>query len=97
MSTVTGTTANRRLRALSEAGVSVWLDQISRSLIAGGELARLVAEQSLRGVTSNPAIFEKSILGGTSMETNPSVPPDSAWTRASTSAAPCTSATAITS
>jgi len=64
MSTVTGTTANRRLRALSEAGVSVWLDQISRSLIAGGELARLVAEQSLRGVTSNPAIFEKSILGG---------------------------------
>jgi transaldolase len=54
---------NPRLRALSEAGVSVWLDQISRSLISGGELARLVAEQSLRGVTSNPAIFEKSILG----------------------------------
>jgi transaldolase len=54
---------NPRLRALSEAGVSVWLDQISRSLIAGGELARLVAQQSLRGVTSNPAIFEKSILG----------------------------------
>jgi transaldolase len=57
-------TANTRLRALSDAGVSVWLDQISRSLISGGELARLVAEQSLRGVTSNPAIFEKAILGG---------------------------------
>jgi transaldolase len=54
---------NPRLRALSDAGVSVWLDQISRSLISGGELARLVTEQCLRGVTSNPAIFEKSILG----------------------------------
>ncbi len=49
--------------ALTEAGVSVWLDQIRRSLIESGELARMVAEDSLRGVTSNPSIFEKAILG----------------------------------
>src|SRR3712207_1839999 len=54
---------NERLAALTEAGVSVWLDQIQRSLITGGELQRLVDEYSLRGVTSNPAIFEKAILG----------------------------------
>ena len=64
MSTTTSTNVNPRLRALTEAGVSVWLDQISNKLIAGGELARLVAEESLRGVTSNPAIFEHSILHG---------------------------------
>jgi transaldolase/glucose-6-phosphate isomerase len=54
---------NPRLLALTEAGVSIWLDQIRRSLITGGELGRMVAEDSLRGVTSNPSIFEKAILG----------------------------------
>src|SRR2546429_4842245 len=54
---------NERLAALTEAGVSVWLDQIRRSLIEGGELERMVREDCLRGVTSNPAIFEKAILG----------------------------------
>jgi transaldolase/glucose-6-phosphate isomerase len=54
---------NERLAALTEAGVSIWLDQIRRGLIDGGELARMVREDSLRGVTSNPAIFEKAILG----------------------------------
>ena len=54
---------NERLAALTEAGTSVWLDQIRRSLTEGGELRRLVEEDSLRGVTSNPAIFEKAILG----------------------------------
>jgi transaldolase/glucose-6-phosphate isomerase len=56
---------NERLAALTAAGTSVWLDQIRRSLIECGELARLVRELSLRGVTSNPAIFEKAILGST--------------------------------
>ena len=56
---------NQRLAALTAAGTSVWLDQIRRSLIVSGELARLVRESSLRGVTSNPAIFEKAILGST--------------------------------
>ena len=56
---------NERLAALTAAGTSVWLDQIRRSLITSGELARLMREDCLRGVTSNPAIFEKAILGST--------------------------------
>jgi transaldolase / glucose-6-phosphate isomerase len=54
---------NPKLKALTEAGVSIWLDQLGRSLVAGGELKRMVDQESLRGVTSNPSIFEKSILG----------------------------------
>jgi transaldolase len=54
---------NERLAALTSAGTSVWLDQIRRSTIESGELQRMVEEDSLRGVTSNPAIFEKAILG----------------------------------
>jgi transaldolase / glucose-6-phosphate isomerase len=60
-----GAAQNERLAALTAAGTSVWLDQIRRSLINSGELARLERELSLRGVTSNPAIFEKAILGST--------------------------------
>jgi transaldolase/glucose-6-phosphate isomerase len=59
----TAVTVNPRLKALTEAGVSIWLDQIRRSLVEGGELARMVEEESLRGVTANPSIFEKAILG----------------------------------
>jgi transaldolase / glucose-6-phosphate isomerase len=54
---------NERLAALTAAGTSVWLDQIKRSLISSGELQRLVEEDSLRGVTSNPTIFNQAILG----------------------------------
>src|SRR4051794_6466158 len=61
MSTTAG--VNERLAALTAAGVSVWLDLLRRSLISGGELQRMIEEDSLRGVTSNPAIFEKAILG----------------------------------
>src|ERR671918_571921 len=60
-----GAGVNEGRAALTTAGTSVWLDQIRRSLITSGELARLVRELSLRGVTSNPAIFEKAILGST--------------------------------
>ena len=49
--------------ALRQYGQSVWLDFIRTSLIAGGELKRLVDEEGLGGVTSNPAIFEKAIDG----------------------------------
>jgi transaldolase/glucose-6-phosphate isomerase len=59
----TETQINTRLKALVDAGTSVWLDQIRRSLVEGGELERMVREESLRGVTSNPSIFEKAILG----------------------------------
>ena len=51
------------LRDLHRFGVSVWYDYISRSLITSGELARLIKEDGVRGVTSNPAIFEKAIGG----------------------------------
>jgi transaldolase/glucose-6-phosphate isomerase len=51
------------LRALLDYGQSVWLDYIRRSLITGGELKRLLDEDGLRGMTSNPAIFEKAIAG----------------------------------
>jgi transaldolase/glucose-6-phosphate isomerase len=53
------------LRQLRELGQSVWLDHIRRSLLTSGELARLVDEDGLRGVTSNPSIFEKAIAGST--------------------------------
>jgi len=56
---------SERLAALTAAGTSIWLDQIRRGLIESGELRRLIEEDSLRGVTSNPAIFEKAILGST--------------------------------
>jgi transaldolase/glucose-6-phosphate isomerase len=53
------------LKALIAYGQSVWLDYIRRSLITTGELARLMEQDGLRGVTSNPAIFEKAITGST--------------------------------
>ncbi|HWQ69022.1 MAG TPA: bifunctional transaldolase/phosoglucose isomerase [Patescibacteria group bacterium] len=53
------------LRALLDYGQSVWLDYIRRGLITSGELQRLVDEDGLRGITSNPAIFEKAITGST--------------------------------
>jgi transaldolase/glucose-6-phosphate isomerase len=56
---------NPRMAALAAAGTSPWLDQIRRKLIESGELQRLIDEDSLRGVTSNPSIFEKAILGST--------------------------------
>ena len=53
------------LQALHTHGQSVWLDYIRRSLLTSGELGRLIKEDGLRGVTSNPAIFEKAITGST--------------------------------
>jgi transaldolase/glucose-6-phosphate isomerase len=53
------------LRALGDQGQSVWLDFIRRNLIRGGELKRMVEEDGIRGVTSNPTIFEKAIAGST--------------------------------
>jgi transaldolase/glucose-6-phosphate isomerase len=49
--------------ALKQYGQSVWLDYIRRSLITSGELRRLVDEDGVHGITSNPAIFEKAIDG----------------------------------
>jgi transaldolase len=48
---------------LGELGQSPWYDYITRDLLASGELSRLIREDGLRGMTSNPTIFEKAIAG----------------------------------
>jgi transaldolase len=57
------THVQNRLTELAQFGQSVWLDNIRRDLLTTGELARMVREDGLGGVTSNPAIFEKAIVG----------------------------------
>ena len=51
------------LTGLQACGQSVWLDNISKAILDSGELKRLIDEDGLRGVTSNPTIFEKAING----------------------------------
>src|ERR1700710_2376918 len=51
------------LRNLSEAGVAVWLDDLSRDRLQSGNLAELIRDRSLVGVTTNPTIFQKAISG----------------------------------
>jgi transaldolase/glucose-6-phosphate isomerase len=53
------------LKELQKYGQSIWLDYIRRSLITSGELKQMVIEDGIRGVTSNPTIFEKAIAGST--------------------------------
>jgi transaldolase / glucose-6-phosphate isomerase len=53
------------LTQLQTFGQSIWLDYIRRDLLKGGELQRLITEDGLRGMTSNPSIFEKAIAGST--------------------------------
>ncbi|GAA3434043.1 transaldolase [Kutzneria kofuensis] len=52
------------LAELSAAGVSVWLDDLSRELLAGGGLATLVADRHVVGVTTNPTIFASALSTG---------------------------------
>lgn len=49
------------LLKLIDCGQSYWMDNLTRSIIKGGELEKRVTEQGLRGITSNPAIFNKAI------------------------------------
>ena len=58
--------ATRQLHAL---GQSLWLDNISRDMLADGTLARYIAEYSVTGLTSNPTIFEKAIGAGSAYDT----------------------------
>jgi hypothetical protein len=53
------------IKAWQAFGQSVWLDYLRRSLFTSGEFNRLITEDGLRGVTSNPSIFEKAIAGST--------------------------------
>ena len=48
-----------RLRALQDAGVSIWLDTLSRDLLESGHFAALIADWAVTGATSNPTIFAK--------------------------------------
>jgi transaldolase len=57
------TQPNERLDALVRSGTSPWLDQISREMIESGQLEGMIDALCLRGVTTNPSIFEKAILG----------------------------------
>ncbi|KXF50371.1 transaldolase [Rhodococcus sp. SC4] len=57
-------TQNPHLQKLSEAGVSVWLDDLSRDRIESGNLAELVATKSVVGVTTNPSIFQAALSKG---------------------------------
>jgi transaldolase len=52
-----------RLQALHDAGVSIWLDTLSRELLDSGGFARLIADCAVTGATSNPTIFAKAITG----------------------------------
>lgn len=54
---------NANLKALTEAGVSIWLDDLSRDRIESGSLAALIEEHSVRGVTTNPTIFAAALKG----------------------------------
>lgn len=55
---------NARLKSLSEAGVSIWLDDLSRERLASGNLTTLVEESSVVGVTTNPTIFAAALSDG---------------------------------
>ncbi|MFC7980630.1 transaldolase [Streptomyces sp. NPDC057336] len=69
MITVTEATATAgALRRLSEAGVSVWLDDLSRRRIESGDLAELVGTRHVVGVTTNPSIFQAAIGSGEGYE-----------------------------
>src|SRR5215475_12773840 len=61
--------AQSRLHAVYELGQSIWYDNIRRSVITSGELRRLMDQDAVVGVTSNPTIFEKAIDGGTDYDT----------------------------
>jgi transaldolase len=56
-------TANASLASLRAAGVSIWLDTLSRDLLERGDFARLVRDDGVTGATSNPAIFARAIAG----------------------------------
>jgi transaldolase len=54
---------NANLEQLHQAGVSIWLDTLSRELLDSGEFARLIHEDCITGATSNPTIFARAITG----------------------------------
>lgn len=68
MTNLAPTQPHNRLQQLNAAGQGVWLDFVDRGYLLGGGLAKLVAEDGVTGVTSNPAIFEKAMGQGTAYD-----------------------------
>ena len=58
------------LQKLREIGQSFWLDNLSRDIINSGELKRLIEEDGITGITSNPTIFQKAISGSKDYDTS---------------------------
>src|SRR5262245_30400273 len=56
--------AKSRLHELAERGQSVWIDFLSREFVHGGELRRMIDEDAVTGITSNPSIFQSAIAKG---------------------------------
>src|SRR5215475_12887939 len=56
--------ADSRLHELAARGQSVWFDTLSRDLVHSGELARMMKDDAVTGVTSNPTIFQKALSQG---------------------------------
>ena len=57
-------TQNKNLAELSAAGISVWLDDLSRDRIRSGNLKDLIDTKSVVGVTTNPSIFQAALIRG---------------------------------
>src|ERR1700743_260961 len=60
----TGATGTNPIKALNDFGQAPWMDYIRRDLLTGGGLKKMIDNDGLRGMTSNPTIFEKAITGG---------------------------------
>ena len=67
-SRVPGAAAPNSLLELARLGQSIWIDYLDRNRIKSGEIRRYIEEDGLRGVTSNPTIFEKAIIGAAAYE-----------------------------
>jgi transaldolase len=68
---------SNRLRQLHDAGVSLWLDFIERTMLHNGDLERRIRDDALTGMTSNPTIFEKALADGTAYDAQlRAAPPD---------------------
>ncbi|MEO7041645.1 MAG: transaldolase [Gemmatimonadaceae bacterium] len=68
---------NHRLKALHDAGQSIWLDYIDRTMLHNGDLERRLTDEVLTGMTSNPTIFQKALAEGTAYDAQLSAAPRS--------------------
>jgi transaldolase len=59
---------SERLKRLHDAGVSIWLDFIERTMLRNGDLERRIRDEALTGMTSNPTIFEKALAEGSAYD-----------------------------